>query len=236
MALILNIETGTDICSVALAENGRIISMRESTEGRNHAQYLAVYIEEIFREMGRRTSELDAVAVGMGPGSYTGLRIGVSTAKGLCYALGIPLIAVSSLKAMAVAALQDFDAGILPIDDIEGTYLCPMIDARRMEVYTQVFDAALNEITEVEAKIIDGDSFNTFIEEKPFLIFGSGAGKCEGVINGQNLILVNVAPSARGMVALSEKAYAESDFVDIAYFEPFYLKDFVVTTTPKKIF
>ena len=235
MPLILNIETGTDICSVALAEDGRTVSLRESGEGRQHAQNLGVYIREIFDGMDIDPSELDAVAVGMGPGSYTGLRIGVSLAKGLCYSTGKPLIAVNSLKAMAVVALEDYEAGILDVDDISKTLLCPMIDARRMEVYAQVFDHSLNELSPVEAVVVEKDSFSQFAGRGELLIFGSGGKKSAEVI-GDRVRLVGVAPSARGMVRLSEKAYFEGDFADVAYFEPFYLKDFVMTTTPKKIF
>ena len=236
MPLTLGIETGTDICSVALCRNGRLISLRESTEGRHHAQNLGIYIEEIFREIGIDAEELDAVAVGMGPGSYTGLRIGVSMAKGLCYGTGKPLIAVSSLKAMACVALEDHDAGILDVENMEQAFLCPMIDARRMEVYAQVFDSALNPQTEVEAMIVGEDSFADILARRELVIFGSGAPKCEAVIRNPNLRAVSVYPSARGMAGLAEEAYRAKDFADVAYFEPFYLKDFVVTASRKKMF
>lgn len=236
MSLILSIETGTDICSVALARNGKLISLRESAEGRNHAQNLGVYIEEIFNEIGIDTEDLSAVAVGMGPGSYTGLRIGVSMAKGLCYGLGKPLIAINSLKAMAKVALEDYDAGILDVEDIETAYLCPMIDARRMEVYSQVFDSKLNAVTEVEAKIVDENSYSSFPDDRELVIFGSGAAKCADVIRRNNLCLVSVSPSARGMVGLAQDALNRKEFADVAYFEPFYLKDFVVTKSQKKFF
>lgn len=236
MSLILCIETGTDICSVALSDNGKLISLRESTEDRNHAQNLGVYIEDIFREMDIDADELAAVAVGMGPGSYTGLRVGVSMAKGLCYGQGIPLIAVNSLKAMAQVALDDFDAGILDIETLEKTLLCPMIDARRMEVYTQVFDPELNPQTEIEAMIIDETASPTILSSRPMIVFGNGAAKSAAIIESGNLHLANVAPSARGMVVLAEQSYRKQDFADTAYFEPFYLKDFVVTTSRKNIF
>ncbi|MCC8087898.1 MAG: tRNA (adenosine(37)-N6)-threonylcarbamoyltransferase complex dimerization subunit type 1 TsaB [Rikenellaceae bacterium] len=235
MALILNIETGTDICSAALSNNGELLSLRENTEGRGHAKYLAVYIKEMLREMNVKPEDLEAVAVGMGPGSYTGLRIGVSVAKGLCYALNIPLIAVNSLKSLLCVALEDFEAGILDMKNVQGSLFCPMIDARRMEVYCQVFDAAGMEYTPVEAKIIAADSFNGLINEKQFVIFGSGAEKCLGVLEGK-VKYVDVKHSARGMVKVSQELFDKAEFADTAYFEPLYLKDFVLTTTPKKLF
>ncbi|MCD7964035.1 MAG: tRNA (adenosine(37)-N6)-threonylcarbamoyltransferase complex dimerization subunit type 1 TsaB [Rikenellaceae bacterium] len=236
MALILNIETGTDVCSVALSENGRLISLRENSEGKGHAKYLAVYIEEILNEMNLKPDSLDAVAVGMGPGSYTGLRIGVSVAKGLCYALGIPLIAVNSLESLVRVAFDDYKAGIMGIDNLDNSYLCPMIDARRMEVYCQIYDGKDKAITPIEAKIIGTDSFEEFISDKQFVIFGNGASKCRDLLNGPNVRYVDVIHSASGMVDLSAEAFAQNNFVDTAYFEPFYLKDFVMTTTPKKLF
>ncbi len=236
MSLILNIETGTEVCSVALAENGRLISLRESGTGRQHAQQLALYIDEIFRELDVDPRDLDAVAVGKGPGSYTGLRIGVSLAKGVSYGVGIPLIGVSTLESMACVALEDFDAGVLELTHPDCLYLCPMIDARRMEVYAQVFDQALAPVTEVEAIVVDGTTYAALAAEREFVIFGSGAQKCVGVMVSSNVHYVEVAHSARGMVALSDRAFRQGDFVDTAYFEPFYLKDFVVTTSAKKLF
>ncbi len=239
MALILNIETGTDICSVALSRNKELIALRESTEGRDHARKLGVYIEELLHENHLEADELDAVAVGKGPGSYTGLRIGVSTAKGLCYALGIPLIGVSSLEALAHVATEDFEAGILDIEDEEWptARLCPMIDARRMEVYAQVFDTTLHPLNEVAAHIIEPDSFKEFIDGKhPFIIFGGGAAKCVDTLPAQGVKLVSVTPSARGLVEPAFDAFQAKRFEDVAYFEPFYLKDFVVTTSRKRLF
>ena len=141
MSLILCIETGTDICSVGVARDGELISLRESDEGRDHAKKVGVFVDELLRETGISPDELDAVAVGMGPGSYTGLRIGVSFAKGLCYGLGIPLVAVGSLDAMAAVAIEDYDAGILDVDNWENAVLCPMVDARRMEFTSATFSA-----------------------------------------------------------------------------------------------
>lgn len=236
MSLILNIETGTDVCSVALSESGRLISLRESTEGKQHAGNLGVYIDEIFKETGINPTELSAVAVGRGPGSYTGLRIGTSMAKGLCYALGKPLIAINSLQALASVAMEDYNAGTLYIGDISRTYLCPMIDARRMEVYSQIFDPFLGGVGEAEAIIISPESYAGLLSKHELLVFGNGAAKCSGVINSHNLRIVEVAPSARGMIPLSHAAMKSGEFEDVAYFEPFYLKDFIVTQSRKQFF
>lgn len=234
--LILCIETGTDICSVGIAKDGELISLRESDEGRDHARKVAVFVDELLRETGIAPDELAAVAVGKGPGSYTGLRIGVSFAKGLCYGLKIPLMAVGSLNALTEVAREDFEAGILAVDGWEEACLCPMVDARRMEVYAQVFDTAGRPLGDVSAEVVDPESFSSFRhrEGHPFVIFGNGAQKCAGVLS--DAVLVDVSPSARGLARLAQQALEEGRTEDIAYFEPFYLKDFVVTTTKKKLF
>ena len=234
MALILCIETGTDICSVGIAENGELVSLRESDEGRDHARKVGVFVDEILKENRLDPDDLDAVAVGKGPGSYTGLRIGVSFAKGLCYGLRKPLVAVGSLDALCEVAREDYEAGILAVEDWERAVLCPMVDARRMEVYTQLFDAQGQPLTEVSAEVVDAGSFSTWRAKGPFVIFGSGAAKCADVLS--DAVLVPVAPSARGLARLAQTAFDGGDFADLAYFEPFYLKDFVVTTSRKKLF
>lgn len=235
MALILCIETGTDICSVGIARDGELISLRESDEGRDHARQVGVFVDELLDEMGLQPEDLDAVAVGKGPGSYTGLRIGVSFAKGLCYGIRKPLIAIGSLNALTEVAREDYEAGILDVDGWDDAVLCPMVDARRMEVYTQRFDAEGKALSEVSAEIIDGESFAAErVSERPFVIFGNGAKKCEEVLSGAQWVAV--APSARGLVRLAEEAFEAGQFEDIAYFEPFYLKDFVVTTSKKRLF
>ncbi len=235
MALILCIETGTDICSVGIARDGELISLRESDEGRDHARQVAVFVDELLEEMGLQPDELDAIAVGKGPGSYTGLRIGVSFAKGLAYGLGKPLLAVGSLDALTEVAREDYEAGILDVDGWEEAVLCPMVDARRMEVYTQRFDSRGNALSEVSAEVIEAESFAAErVSERPFVIFGNGAKKCEEVLSGA--VWVPVAPSARGLVRLAEEAFTAGRFEDIAYFEPFYLKDFVVIASKKKLF
>ena len=235
MALILCIETGTDICSVAIARDGELISLRESDEGRDHARQVAVFVDELLKENDLRPEELDAVAVGKGPGSYTGLRIGVSFAKGLCYGIQKPLVATGSLDALTEVAREDYEAGILDIDGWDEAVLCPMVDARRMEVYTQRFTSRGEALSEVSAEVITTESFAAErVSEHPFVIFGNGAKKCEEVLSGATW--VQVAPSARGLVRLAEEAFEKGQFEDLAYFEPFYLKDFVVTTSKKKLF
>ena len=232
MALILAIETGTDICSVALVRDGELVALRESDEERNHAKKIGVFVDELLRECGVAADELDAVAVSKGPGSYTGLRIGVSFAKGLCYGQNIPLVAVGSLDSLVEVAREDFEAGIVDVENWSEALLCPMIDARRMEVYTQIFSSEGVAQSDVEAKIIDGESFAEE-RKKPFVIFGSGASKCAEVLEGASLI--NITPSARGMARLAEQAFVEGRTEDVAYFEPFYLKDFVVGTAKKSL-
>lgn len=220
---------------MGIAKDGELLSLRESDEGRDHARKVGVFVDELLRETGIAPEDLDAVAVGKGPGSYTGLRIGVSFAKGLCYGLQKPLVAVGSLDALAEVAREDYEAGILSVEGWENAYLCPMVDARRMEVYAQVFDADGRPQSEVSAEVIGTESFAAFRGQgRPFVIFGSGARKCADVL--PDATLVEVTPSARGLARLAQQALDEGRTVDIAYFEPFYLKDFVVTTSRKKLF
>ena len=201
MSLILCIETGTDICSVGLSRDGELISLRESDEGRDHARNVALFVDELLRENDIAAEELSAVAVGMGPGSYTGLRIGVSFAKGLCYGLQIPLVAVGSLDSMVQVAREDHDAGIIDVDNWDDAVLCPMVDARRMEVYTQMFDTQGQPLNEVKAEIVTEESFKEWRGERQLVIFGNGATKCREVLNDATYI--NVTPSARGLAALA---------------------------------
>lgn len=235
MALILSIETGTDICSVALANDGELMALRESDEGRDHAKKVALFVDELLRETGVQPSDIDAIAVGKGPGSYTGLRIGVSFAKGMCYALDIPLIAIGSLDALAEVAREDFEAGILDIEEEDWTKakLCPMVDARRMEVYAQVFDVEGRAQSDVVAEVVTEESFNEWRSEGKFVIFGNGAKKCAEML--PDAIIEDVVPSARGIVRLAEEAFNAGKFEDLAYFEPFYLKDFIVIPSKKKL-
>ena len=233
MSLILCIETGTDICSVGLSRDGELISLRESDEGRDHARNVALFVDELLRENDIAAEELSAVAVGMGPGSYTGLRIGVSFAKGLCYGLQIPLVAVGSLDSMVQVAREDHEAGIIDVDNWNDVVLCPMVDARRMEVYTQMFDAQGLPLNEVKAEIVTEESFKEWRNERQLVIFGNGAAKCREVLN--DAIYINVTPSARGLAALAHQRLEAGQTEDIAYFEPFYLKDFIIIPSKKKL-
>lgn len=229
MSLILSIESGTEICSVALSHDGEIVALRESLEGRDHARLLASFVDELFRENGVEATELDAVAVSKGPGSYTGLRIGVSLAKGLCYGANIPLIGVSSLESLVQEAIERYGETLR----IKGAKLMPMVDARRMEVYTQLFDLSGDAMGEVSAEVVDENSFSQ-LRESGVVLFGDGAPKCVEVLSWATLI--DVAPSARGVAKIAHRKLARSEFEDVAYFEPFYLKEVVITKSKRKFF
>ena len=217
MALILSIETATKSCSIAIAKNGQLLASKEEvSEKYSHSEQLTIFIDNLLKENSLTVADLDAIAISSGPGSYTGLRIGVSTAKGLCYALDIPLISVSTLEAMAQLMTNKYPNKIL----------CPMIDARRMEVYCALFGT--NYQTEVEAKVIDKHSFARKLEHESLVFFGDGADKCQDVLIHPNAQFeLGVYPSARGMIALAQQKFSEKQVEDVAYFEPFYLKDFV---------
>lgn len=226
MTKILHIETATQICSVALSENDEIISSRQSDEKNAHSSILTVFIDEIFRETGVNVHNLDAVSVSMGPGSYTGLRIGVSAAKGLCYAGDKPLIAINTLEAMAVGMIK-MTTG--KIENIADYLFCPMIDARRMEVYSAIFNFDLGKIRAVKAEIIDEQSFAEFLNQSKIVFAGDGAEKCKTPLSAsQNAIFLDdFTPSANYLVSLANRKFNENDFENVAYFEPFYLKDFI---------
>jgi tRNA threonylcarbamoyladenosine biosynthesis protein TsaB len=232
MTKILCLDTATDICSVALFENDKLISSRESGDDRSHAIKLAVYIDEVLREAKTSANELSAVAVSMGPGSYTGLRIGVSTAKGICYGAGIPLLSVSTLQAMCYGVSAEF----LTSNKLADFYFCPLLDARRMEVYTSVFDGKFQPAKDISAEIIDENSFNEFLSVKPTIFFGSGAEKIKPVIQHPNaLFFDNYIHSAKNMLIPATEKLRQQQFEDVAYFEPFYLKDFIATVPRNKV-
>lgn len=224
--LILLIETATTTCSVALSENGHVIALKELNEPNIHASQITLFIEEVMLSAEIKYSDLKAVAVSMGPGSYTGLRIGVSTAKGLCYALDIPLIAIDTIEAMASGLLKS-------VDFPENSLLIPMIDARRMEVYTGIYRKDLSPVEAVSAKIIDENSFREFDNYELFL-FGNGSDKFKTLFSGQkNMHFLDFSTSAAHLNALALQKFNQVQFEDVAYFEPFYLKDFLITS-PKK--
>ncbi|MGN1233471.1 MAG: tRNA (adenosine(37)-N6)-threonylcarbamoyltransferase complex dimerization subunit type 1 TsaB, partial [Candidatus Cryptobacteroides sp.] len=220
MARIIYIETSTALCSTALSENGKIIATRTNDE-RKHASLTAPFVKEMLDGHGLRVNDCDAVCVSMGPGSYTGLRVGVSTAKGLCFGAGIPMIGVGSLDTLVWQAIE---GNLLP----EGCrYIVPMIDARRMEVYSAVFDTTGKQVRETAPEIVTEESFADILSEGPVLFIGDGAGKCSNVIVSANATFVNACPEAASMLRPAEMKYAASDFLDTAYSEPFYLKQFV---------
>ena len=226
MATILHIETSTQVCSVAVSKDGVILAIKESTDKNSHAELVTIFSEEVLKEAGESFSSLDAIAISMGPGSYTGLRIGVSTAKGFCFAIDKPLIAISTLEAMAYGMVQfTKKSGFTQRIHL----FCPMIDARRMEVFTAVFDSELNNIQEISAEIIDESSYSDLLEKHPILFAGDGAEKCKELFssNKNAHFLDNFNPSTSFMAMLAEKKFNAGEFENLAYFEPFYLKDFV---------
>ncbi|MEM9681519.1 MAG: tRNA (adenosine(37)-N6)-threonylcarbamoyltransferase complex dimerization subunit type 1 TsaB [Bacteroidota bacterium] len=219
MAIILCLETSTTNCSVSVSNNEEILAIKElNTDGYSHAESLHVFISEVLDQADIEFSTLDAIAVSKGPGSYTGLRIGVSAAKGLCFALNIPLISTSTLKALALQ-LQ-----------IKDGFVVPMLDARRMEVYSAVYDAQNNLVRDIQAQIIDGHSFTTELNERQVYFLGSGVKKSQEVIQHKNAVFITgKLPSSKQMVSLAYEKYKKSDFEDVAYFEPYYLKDFMIS-------
>lgn len=227
MSLILNIDTSTSVCSIALANNGKTVALKESNEGLNHSVLLGTYIDEILQEAHTDAQALDAVAVSMGPGSYTGLRIGVSLAKGLCYGADKPLIAVPTLQALAKAVSSRLQ---------EDAWYCPLIDARRMEVYTAFFDRDNRQLADTRAEIIDEHSFAEILAAHKVYFFGNGSGKIRETLTSPNAcFLPDVETSAQNMTEIAEELFARRQFEDVAYFEPFYLKDFIATTPRKKV-
>lgn len=228
MSCILHIETSTQVCSVALSEDGQCIFSKTDFEGLSHAVTLGIYVDEALSFADSHAIPLDAVAVSCGPGSYTGLRIGVSMAKGICYGRNLPLIGIPTPEVMCVPLLLDEE---LPEDAL----LCPMIDARRMEVYAALYDRALHPVREIEAVIIDESSYEEYLNRGPVYFFGNGAAKCkEKILHPNARFVEDIHPLAKWMFPLAEKAFARGDFKDVAYFEPFYLKEFVASK-PKKL-
>lgn len=222
--MILCLETATPVCSVALNDGTQTLALRECKGQNAHSEKITIYIYEVLKEAGISYQQLDAVAVSKGPGSYTGLRIGVSTAKGVCYAANLPLMAVDTLHAMAYGMREKLDALFQPSD-----LLVPMIDARRMEVYCAVFDASLNPVKGTEALVVDEHSFDDLLKEHRLWLFGDGAPKLKELFKdvSQIQIVDDFAPSAAYMATLSDRTLKAGDFVDVAYFEPYYLKDFI---------
>jgi tRNA threonylcarbamoyladenosine biosynthesis protein TsaB len=229
MPYILYLETATKICSVAVAKDESLISLKETSVVNSHSSLITVFAEQCVKDANIEFNDLDAICVSMGPGSYTGLRIGVSTAKGFCYALDIPLIAVNTLQSMA--KLYSIEHPELKKDIL----LCPMIDARRMEVFTAFFDMTSSFIRETQADIIDENSYSDILSKNSVIFFGDGSDKCRQALSSNSNILFDdtFKISAKGMIPLSIKKFRQKQFEDVAYFEPYYLKDFIATI-PKK--
>ena len=228
MACILHIETSTDVCSVAVSENGQVIFQQDDHSGPNHAERLGTMVDEALSFTDSHAIPFDAVAVSCGPGSYTGLRIGVSMAKGVCYGRNLKLISVPTLELMCVPLL-------LGEKIEEGALLCPMLDARRMEVYAAIYDRALKPVREVGADIVDQNTYREWLDRQPVYFFGNGAKKCMDVIQHPNARYIDgVEPLAKWMQPLAERRFLQEQFEDVAYFVPFYLKDFVAKM-PKKL-
>ena len=221
MSLILQIETATTVCSVALSENGNVLAYKEIQQRNVHAEVITLFIDEVLRFAGKQYNELSAVAVSCGPGSYTGLRIGISVTKGLCYSLDIPFIAVETLEAMTDGMIAQTAANDM--------LFCPMIDARRMEVFTAVFGAEGNRIKPTSAEIIDQDSFSDLLQANKILFFGDGSSKCAEVLgaNANANIISDFQNSALHLTKKATEKFINKDFEDTAYFEPYYLKDFI---------
>lgn len=234
MAQILIIETSTEICSVALIRDNETVDLMETSEGQNHARLVAVYADQLLKRNELTVNDLDAIAVSKGPGSYTGLRIGVSTAKGLCYATQKPLIAVGTLEAMADHVSRN--CAHYGLDETDGLLFCPMIDARRMEVFSMLLEKNGTIIDSISAEIIDESFLAELLKTRKIVFFGNGAEKCNTVIQSANAIFISgLRASAKYMNNLVYREYIAGNFVDLAYFEPYYLKDFVATVSKKNI-
>lgn len=228
MSCILNIETSTNVCSVAVSENGTCIFNKEDREGPNHAVLLGVFVEEALSFIDSHAIPLDAVAVSCGPGSYTGLRIGLSMAKGICYGRDVKLIAIPTLELMCVPLLLNEKVAE------DNALLCPMLDARRMEVYAQITNTALQTVKETSADIVETNTYDEYLQNNVVYFFGNGADKCKEVITHPNARFIeDIVPLAKNMFPLAEKRMAEERFEDVAYFVPFYLKDFVAKEAKK---
>ena len=231
MSYILYLETATKVCSVAVSENENLIAIKESAVANSHSSLITLYAQEVLTEAKIGFNDLSAVCVSMGPGSYTGLRIGVSTAKGFCYSLNIPLIAVNTLQSMANYFLSENKNKLN-----ENSLICPMIDARRMEVYSAFFDNKLQFVRETAADIIDEESYSEFLDKKEITFLGDGMQKCKNILSKNKNAMFDDTfnVSSKGMISIGWKKFQEKQFEDIVYFEPFYLKDFLATT-PKKL-
>lgn len=229
MSCILNIDTSTNVCSVAVSQDGACIFDKEDHSGPNHAERLGAFVDEALSFIDNHAIPLDAVAVSCGPGSYTGLRIGVSMAKGICYGRDVKLLAVPTLELLCVPVL------LREMVTDEDALLCPMLDARRMEVYAQLFTRSLREVRPIQADVVDADTYREYLDKHPVYFFGNGAMKCkEGIDHPNAHFIEGIEALAKNMLPLAERRMAREEFEDVAYFVPFYLKDFVAKQ-PRKL-
>ncbi len=229
MPCILSIETSTPVCSVALSVDGKVLFEKTSFDGPSHAALLGVFVEEALSVLTENGKKLDAVAVSSGPGSYTGLRIGVSLAKGLCFGWNIPLISIHTLDILAATVIKQ------KVVDSDCLY-CAMLDARRMEVYASIYDSSMHTVRETAADVVDADTYASYLEKGKVFFFGNGAAKCQSVITSSNAQFIeDIHPLALNMVSLAEEYYDKGKFEDVAYFEPFYLKEFQATIAKNKV-
>ena len=235
MALILSIETSENTCSVALGDKYELIATLEIADERSHSSMLTFLINNLFQQKNIDIKDLDAIAISMGPGSYTGLRIGVSVAKGISYALNIPIVALNTLQILCTSLVESGYIRKLKIND-ENILLCPMLDARRMEVYNGFFNVKAEPISKISATIIDSGSFKNELDTCKVFFFGSGSEKCKDIIeNGNANFVLGFKPHAGNMISLAYDLFLQKKFEDNAYFEPFYLKDFVATIPKRKV-
>jgi len=225
LAKLLNIETSTGVCSVALSIDGEVVAIQESFTKNSHAELITIFSQKVVTEAGLKFSDLNAVVVSKGPGSYTGLRIGVSTAKGFCFGLDIPLISIGTLTAMATGMINKLNS----FAESNNTLFCPMIDARRMEVYTALFSSNMDEVKQTTAKIIDKDSFRDQLSSYKIIFGGDGAAKCKVILDYQPnaVFMEDFHPSAAYLSTIAEQKFRDKEYENTAYFEPYYLKDFV---------
>lgn len=232
---ILHIETATNVCSVALSEGGKLLAIKESAEDKSHGSLLTVFMDEVLSEAGFTPGDMDAISVSKGPGSYTGLRIGISAVKGFSYALKLPIIGVDTLLALALGA-KSTDVVQKLITQHPDLLLCPLLDARRMEVYSGFYTLSNQTFRKVSADIIDENSYKDILNKQPVLFFGNGAFKVKDSLHHPNAFFVDdIEPSAKNMISLCLDLFGKDEFENSAYFEPYYLKDFVATTPKKKI-
>jgi tRNA threonylcarbamoyladenosine biosynthesis protein TsaB len=234
MDRILCLETSTEVCSAAIVEDGIVTGFREDITGQNHSKLLTVFIAQLLESNRLEASDFDAVAVSEGPGSYTGLRIGVSVAKGFCYAASIPMIAISSLEAMTSHVIEHKEKFHLQIRSTD--LFAPMIDARRMEVYTAIYSSNLQLVQKINALVVDQDSFQEFTVSSRLFLFGNGSAKCSDILINPNIIYIDgILASSRHMATLADQKFQKGEFVDVAYFEPYYLKDFIATVPKNSV-